>query len=104
MNIFFATSATSNKSPFESKEKRPPLGLEFLIFLVRDARHILGRTMASSLRKARFALGYPKKSSAEYVTVIMNQSTKFSTKIQHSLCRRIFESEKCHSIASRVSQ
>lgn len=39
MNILFTTSAAPQKTPFSVKEKRPPLGLGYLISLVRNAGH-----------------------------------------------------------------
>ncbi len=37
--ILFVTSAAPEKSPFSTSEKRPPLGLGFLISVVRDSGH-----------------------------------------------------------------
>jgi radical SAM superfamily enzyme YgiQ (UPF0313 family) len=39
MNILFTTSATPEKSPFFTNEKRPPLGLGSLISLTRNNEH-----------------------------------------------------------------
>ena len=39
MNILFTTSAAPKKSPFSTTEKRPPLGLGFLISLTRKEGH-----------------------------------------------------------------
>ncbi len=39
MNILFTTSAAPKKSPFSTTEKRPPLGLGFLISLTRNEGH-----------------------------------------------------------------
>lgn len=39
MNILFTTSAAPQKSPFFTREKRPPLGLGSLMSIVRNAGH-----------------------------------------------------------------
>ena len=39
MNILFTTSAAPEKSPFFTKEKRPPLGLGSLISMMRNEGH-----------------------------------------------------------------
>ena len=39
MNILFTTSAAPEKSPFFTREKRPPLGLGSLISIVRNKGH-----------------------------------------------------------------
>jgi radical SAM superfamily enzyme YgiQ (UPF0313 family) len=39
MNILLTTSAAPRKSPFFTKEKRPPLGMGFLISLLRNKGH-----------------------------------------------------------------
>ena len=39
MNILLTTSATPITSPFSTDEKRPPLGLGFLISVLRNAGH-----------------------------------------------------------------
>jgi len=39
MKVLFVTSAAPEKNPFSTTEKRPPLGLGFLISVVRDAGH-----------------------------------------------------------------
>jgi radical SAM superfamily enzyme YgiQ (UPF0313 family) len=39
MNVLLTTSAAPTQSPFSTTEKRPPLGLGFLIAVLRDAGH-----------------------------------------------------------------
>jgi hypothetical protein len=39
MNVLLTTSAAPLQSPFSTTEKRPPLGLGFLIAVLRDAGH-----------------------------------------------------------------
>ena len=39
MNVLLATSAAPQQSPFSTGEKRPPIGLGFLIAVLRDAGH-----------------------------------------------------------------
>ncbi|MBW1991275.1 MAG: cobalamin-dependent protein, partial [Deltaproteobacteria bacterium] len=39
MNVLLTTSAAPEQSPFSTTEKRPPLGVGFLISVLRDAGH-----------------------------------------------------------------
>jgi len=39
MNVLLTTSAAPHQSPFSTTEKRPPIGLGFLISVLRNAGH-----------------------------------------------------------------
>ena len=72
MNILFTTSAAPKKSPFFVAEKRPPLGLGFLMSTVRNEGHNIF-FIDNYLRPSNFIKeGYLKKNKIDYVAIHTN--------------------------------
>lgn len=72
MNILFTTSAAPEKSPFFTNEKRPPLGLGFLISLVRNEGHRIF-FIDNYLEPSNFIKeGYLQKNMIDYVAIHAN--------------------------------
>jgi len=72
MNILFTTSAAPAKSPFFTNEKSPPLGLGFLISLVRSAGHKIF-FIDNYLEPSNFIeTGYLQKNNIDVVGIYAN--------------------------------
>lgn len=72
MNILFTTSATPDKSPFSTDEKRPPLGLGSLISVVRNEGHRVF-FIDNYLKPSNFIEeGYLQKNNIDYVAIHAN--------------------------------
>jgi len=72
VNILFATSAAPERSPFATAEKRPPLGLGFLISLLRERRHKIF-FIDNYLSPSNFVEeGYLQKNNIDFVGIYAN--------------------------------
>ena len=72
MNILFTTSAAPKISPFSTDEKRPPLGLGFLMSLVRNGGNRIF-FIDNYLKPSNFIKeGYLQKNKINYVAVYVN--------------------------------
>ncbi len=72
MNILLTTSAAPEKSPFSTKEKRPPLGLGFLISLLRSKGHKIF-FIDNYLNPSNFIEeGYLQKNKIDFVGIYAN--------------------------------
>lgn len=72
MNILLITSAAPKKSPFSTKEKRPPLGLGFLISLLRKKGHNVF-FIDNYLKPTNFIQeGYLQKNKIDFVGIYAN--------------------------------
>jgi len=72
MNILFTTSAAPEKSPFSTDEKRPPLGLGFLMSVVRNKGDSIF-FLDNYLKTSNFIKeGYLQKNNIDYVAIYAN--------------------------------
>lgn len=72
MNILLTTSAAPKKSPFFTREKRPPLGLGFLISLLRSKGHKIF-FIDNYLKPSNFIEeGYLQKNKIDFVGIYAN--------------------------------
>ncbi len=72
MNILLTTSAAPRKSPFFTKEKRPPLGMGFLISLLRNKGHKIF-FIDNYLKPSNFIEeGYLQKNKIDFVGIYAN--------------------------------
>ncbi|MBU4477613.1 MAG: B12-binding domain-containing radical SAM protein [Candidatus Omnitrophica bacterium] len=72
MNILFTTSAAPEKSPFFTTEKRPPLGLGFLMSIVREKGHKVF-FIDNYLKPSNFIEeGYLQKNNIDFVAIYAN--------------------------------
>ena len=72
MNILFATSAAPNKGPLKTVEKRPPLGLGFLMSVVRNEGHKVF-FIDNYLSPSNFIEeGYLQKNKIDFVGIYAN--------------------------------
>lgn len=72
MNILFTTSAAPEKSPFFTSEKRPPLGLGFLMSVVRNEGHRVF-FIDNYLKPSNFIKeGYLQKNDIDFVGISAN--------------------------------
>jgi O-antigen biosynthesis protein len=72
VNILLTTSAAPQKSPFFTKEKRPPLGLGFLISILRDKGHTVF-FIDNYLSPSNFIEeGYLQKNKIDFVGIHAN--------------------------------
>ena len=69
MNILFTTSAAPSQSPFSTTEKRPPLGIGFLISVLQNAGHKVF-FIDNFLQPSNFLeTGYIQKNKIDYVGI-----------------------------------
>ncbi|MDP7423042.1 MAG: radical SAM protein, partial [bacterium] len=72
INILFTTSAAPEKSPFFTTEKRPPLGVGFMISLLKNQGHTVF-FIDNYLKPSRFIEeGYLQKNRIDYVGIYAN--------------------------------
>ncbi|MFZ5450534.1 MAG: glycosyltransferase [Thermodesulfobacteriota bacterium] len=72
MNVLLATSAAPHQSPFSTTEKRPPIGLGFLIAVLRNAGHQVF-FLDNYLRPSNFLeTDYLKRHAIDFVGLYAN--------------------------------
>src|SRR5665647_1393645 len=87
MNILFTTSAAPTLSPFSTDEKRPPLGIGYLMSVVRTKGHNVF-FVDNYLQPTHFVQeGYLQKNSIDFVciyasTICYKETLKMLTAIE----------------------